>query len=123
MKTLISALIAASLFVAPAMVTAHGTVTAKHGGVVVEAHDLNFELVSTTDGAHLYIVDHGQPMKPTNMSGKLTVLNGAEQSEAPLKAEADRLEAAGIKLVKGAKVVAILSAPTKKTMTVRFVIK
>lgn len=102
---------------------AHGENKPKHGGVVSAASDLHFELVATPTGAAIYIDDHGKPMAPTGMTGKLTVLNGTEKSEADLVAAADKLEAKGLKLVKGAKVVAALTTPAKKAITVRFTVK
>lgn len=102
---------------------AHGE-KAKHGGVVQVSSDLSFELVSKGDGATIYVEDHGKPFATTGMSGKLTVLNGAEKSEAELKPAGDnRLEAQGVKLVKGSKAVASLTTPKKKTVSVRFAVK
>lgn len=102
---------------------AHGGAKPKHGGVVATASDLGFELVGTPGGAAIYIEDHGKPMAPTGMSGKLTVLNGAEKSEAELAVAGDKLEAKGVKLAPGAKVVAALTTPAKKAITVRFTVK
>lgn len=102
---------------------AHGENKPRHGGVVSAASDLHFELVSTPTGAAIYIDDHGKPVAPTGMSGKLTVLNGAEKSEAALVVAGDKLEAQGIKLARGAKVVAALTTPARKAITVRFAIK
>lgn len=102
---------------------AHGDAKAKHGGVVAVASDLGFELVSTPTGVAIYMEDHGKPMAPTGMSGKLTVLRGAEKSQADLVAVGDKLEAKGVKLVPGAKVVAALTTPAKKAITVRFMVK
>ena len=102
---------------------AHGGAKAKHGGVVATASDLGFELVGTPTGAAIYIEDHGKPMAPAGMSGKLTVLNGAEKSEAELAVAGDKLEAKGVKLAPGAKVVAALTTPAKKAITVRFTVK
>ena len=102
---------------------AHGGAKPKHGGVVAVASDLGFELVGTATGAAIYVEDHGQPMAPAGMSGKLTVLNGAEKSEAELVVAGDKLEAKGVKLAPGAKVVAALTTPTKKAITVRFTVK
>jgi hypothetical protein len=102
---------------------AHGGAAPKHGGVVQTASDLSFELVGTPDGAVVYVEDHGKPFPPTGMSGKLTVLNGKEKSEAPLAAAGDRLEAKGIKLTKGARAVAALTTADKKAITVRFTVK
>jgi hypothetical protein len=102
---------------------AHGEAKARHGGVVATASDLNFELVGTAAGAVIYIDDHGRPMPPTGMTGKLTVLKGSEKTEAELAVSGDRLEAKGVKLASGAKVVAALSTASKKAITVRFTVK
>lgn len=102
---------------------AHGGAQPKHGGVVATASDLGFELVGTPTGAAIYVEDHGKPMAPTGMSGKLTVLNGAEKSEADLVVAGDKLEAKGVKLVAGAKVVAALTTSSKKAITVRFTVR
>lgn len=122
-KSLLSAVLlaAAALVAQPAL--AHGGAKAKHGGIVQTASDLSFELVPTADGAVIYLEDHGKALAPTGFGGKLTVLNGANKSEAPLTAGADRLEAKGVKLDKGAKVVAIVTTAQKKDITVRFAIK
>jgi hypothetical protein len=102
---------------------AHGGSGPKHGGTVATASDLSFELVGTADGAAVYIEDHGRAMPPNGLSGKLTVLNGAEKSEAPLAAAGDKLEAKGIKLTKGATAVAVLTNAQQKSITVRFAVK
>ncbi len=102
---------------------AHGENKPRHGGIVATAGDLHFELVGTPTGALIYIDDHGKPMAPTGISGKLTVLNGAEKSEAALVVSGDRLEAQGLKLARGAKAVAALTTPAKKAITVRFTVK
>lgn len=102
---------------------AHGGAKAKHGGVVATASDLGFELVGTPDGAAIYVEDHGKPIAPTGLKGKLTVLNGAEKSEAELVAAGDKLEAKGIKLAPGAKVVAALVTSAAKAITVRFTVR
>jgi hypothetical protein len=102
---------------------AHGGAKAKHGGVVAVASDLGFELVGRAGGAAIYVEDHGKPMVPTAMTGKLTVLNGAEKYGAELTVAGDKLEAKGVKLAAGAKVVAALTAPAKKAITVRFTVK
>ncbi len=102
---------------------AHGGAKPKHGGVVATASDLGFELVGTPTGAVIYVDDHGKAMVPTGMSGKLTVLNGADKSEAELVVVGDKLEAKGVKLAAGAKVVAVLTTPAKKAITARFTVK
>ena len=118
-----SALCAASLLAAPT-VFAHGDAKPQHGGIVRTASDLSFELVTAADGATLYVIDHGKDYDTAGVSGKLTVLNGADKSEADLKpAGGNKLEAKGVKLGKGAKAVAALQTADKKTVTVRFTVK
>jgi hypothetical protein len=102
---------------------AHGAAPARHGGVVQTASDMSFELVAVADGAALYVVDHDDDYDARQMSGKLTVLNGTEKSEAELKpAGGNKLEAKGVKLGKGAKVVAAVTEG-RKTISVRFTVK
>ena len=102
---------------------AHGAAEPAHGGVVQTASDLSFELVATADGAAIYIVDHDEDADASKFGGKVTVLNGAEKAEAPLKsAGGNKLEAAGVRLSKGAKAVATLSH-SGKSITVRFTVK
>jgi hypothetical protein len=103
---------------------AHGDAKPMHGGVVQEASDLQFELVADGTGAALYVVDHGKPADTAKMSGKLTVLNGKEKSEAELKpAGSNKLQAADVKLAPGAKAVARVSGAAGKVITVRFTLK
>jgi hypothetical protein len=102
---------------------AHGGAKPKHGGVIATSSDLSFELVGTADGAVIYVEDHGKPLVPTGMSGKLTVLNGDEKWEAPIAAAGDKLEAKNVKIAKGAKAVAALTTAQQKAITVRFTVK
>jgi hypothetical protein len=104
---------------------AHGDAVAKHGGIVKNSDDVGYELVVKPDGADLYVYDHEQDMQTAKLTGKLTVLNGTTKSEVPLTpAGGNRMEAKGVKIVPGAKVVAALVAPDRATaMTVRFNVK
>jgi hypothetical protein len=102
---------------------AHGGAAPKHGGVIATASDLSFELVARDGGAVIYVEDHGKPMVPTGLKGKLTVLQGDQKSEAELVPAGDKLEAKGIKLASGAKAVASLTTSAAKAITVRFTVK
>lgn len=102
---------------------AHGPSKAQHGGVVQTAADLSFELVPQGDSAALYVVDHDEPADVSQMSGKLTVLDGSSKSEAELKQAGDNKLEAAAKLAPGAKVVATLSTAGGKAITVRFTVK
>ena len=121
-KILTAAVLSMSLLGSGAAL-AHGGAKPKHGGIVQTASDLSFELVGQPDGVVLYVEDHGKPMSVDGMSGKLTVLKGSERSEAALAVAGDKLEAKGIKLAPGAKVVAALQTANKKAITVRFTVK
>jgi len=119
----VASVLAASALTSP-FATAHGAAEPMHGGVVQTAADLSFELVATAEGAVIYIVDHEVDADASRFEGKLTVLNGAEKSDAPLKsAGGNKLEAKGVRLSKGAKAVAVLTTPSKKSLTVRFTVK
>lgn len=116
----LSAVLAALTF----NVQAHGDAKPMHGGIVQVASDIQYELVRQPSGAALYIVDHGKPADATKMGGKLTVLQGAQKSEAELKpAGGNKLEAADVTLAPGAKVVASVKGAGGKTATVRFTVK
>jgi hypothetical protein len=124
MKKILSAVLLGSSLVVASAALAHSGQQPKHGGIVRDASELSFELVPQAEGALLYVEDHGKPLATQGMSGKLTVLNGSQKSEAELKPAGDnKLEAKGVKLEKGAKAVASLSTAAKKTVTVRFTVK
>jgi hypothetical protein len=116
-------LLSALTLVLTSPAAAHGGAKPKHGGVVAVAADLSFELVGTPQGAVIHVEDHGKPLSTAGMTGSLTVLQGSAKQEAVLSATGERLEAAGVKLAPGAKVVASLTTPAKKAITVRFPVK
>lgn len=123
MKKLLTAVVLGLSALSFNLAFAHGGSEPKHGGVVQTASDLSFELVGTPDGALIYIEDHGKPLAPTGFKGKLTVLSGANKSEAALVVVDNKLQAKGIQLAKGAKVVAALVTPAAKAITVRFTVR
>jgi hypothetical protein len=124
MKKIVQALILGASLVTATAALAHGGDKPKHGGILQSASELSFELVPQSDGALLYVEDHGKPLATQGMSGKLTVLNGDQKAEADLKPSGDnRLEAKGVKLGSGAKAVAALTTAAKKVVTVRFTVK
>ena len=123
MKKLLTVMVLALSVLSINGAMAHGDAKARHGGAVAMASDLGFELVGTPVGAVIYIEDHGKPLAPAGMTGRLTVLKGGETTEAELTVAGDKLEAKGLKLAPGAKVVAALTTPAKKAITVRFTVK
>ena len=124
MKHLISVtgLVLACLSINPA--EAHGDAKPIHGGIVQKVNDVGFELVVQADGATIYLMDHGKPMASKGITGKLTILQGSNKTEADIKEAGDNtLRVLGVKLGKGDKLVAALSNVGGKNMTVRFTIK
>lgn len=119
----IATLFGASILALSPAALAHGGAQAAHGGIVQVAHDISFELVSQPDGATLYLVDHGKPMPSQGITGRLTILNKGQKTEADVKPAGDnKLVAAGLPLSPGAKVVAVLNGVGGKTVTVRFTV-
>ena len=103
---------------------AHNDPTPNHGGVVQMDGEIKFELVASSDGAELYLSDHGAAMPTGKLAGKLTVMSGTARTETKLEPTAgDKFVARGVKLAKGDKVIAIVTLEDKMTSSVRFVIK
>lgn len=96
-----------------------------HGGVVVEANDVDFELVAKADSIALFVRDHGKPASTQGATAKVMLLNGTEKSEASLAPAGDnKLEAKGaFKVGSGTKAVATVTLAGKKPVNVRFAIK
>ncbi len=96
----------------------------KHGGVVVETKAGDLELVAKPELIVIHVSDHGKPMKLTSASGKVSVFNGNDKSEAPLALVGDKLEAKGsFKLGAGTKVLADLAVNGKPAVAARFTLK
>lgn len=115
-------LLAAAVIVMPA--AAADDHTPKHGGVVVETKAGDLELVAKPDLIRVHVSDHGKPMKLTSGTGKVTVFNGAEKTEAPLALVGDKLEAKGaFKVAPGTKVLAEVSLNGKPAVAARFTLK
>ena len=118
----VTGLVLAGLSINPAQ--AHDDAKPIHGGIVQKVNDVGFELVLQADGATIYLMDHGKPMASKGITGKLTVLQGSNKTEADIKEAGDNtLRVLGLKLGKGDKLVAALSNVGGKSITVRFTIK
>lgn len=123
MKKLLNALVLGLSFVLVPPAMSHGE-KPRHGGVVSQAKDLNFEMVNQNGKAVIYILDHGLPVDTSEASGKLTTLNGSEKTETNLQpAGENRLASVNsVSLDKGAKAIASLTLGQKK-VSVRFAVK
>jgi hypothetical protein len=96
----------------------------KHGGIVVEAKDMDYEIVAKPDLMQIYLRDHDKPMKVDGAKAKVTLLNGSEKSEVELQPAGDKLEAKGtFKVAKGTKGIALVTLAGKSATTVRFEVK
>ena len=96
-----------------------------HGGVVVEASDMTFELLAKSDVITIHVRDHGKAASVKGATGKLTMLSGSAKSEATLAPVGDdKLEARGsFQVAAGTKIVATINLNGKKPINVRFAIK
>ncbi len=98
--------------------------TPKYGGVVVETKAGDIEIVAKSDTIQIYVSDHGKPQTLDGAKAKVTLLNGAEKSEAQLVPAGDKLEAKGsFKVAKGTKGIAVVTLPGKPGATARFEVK
>lgn len=96
----------------------------KHGGVVQETKAGDMELVAKPELIQIHVSDHGKAMKLTSGTGKVTVFNGSDKTEAPLTLVGERLEAKGnFKVAPGTKVLAEVALNGKPAVAARFTIK
>jgi uncharacterized Zn-binding protein involved in type VI secretion len=122
MKTVAAALLVARTINLPAFAAEDHT--PKHGGVVVETKAGDLELVAKPELIVIHVSDHGKPVKLTSASGKVTVFNGNDKTEAPLALVGDKLEARGsFKVGAGTKVLAEVSLNGKPAASARFTLK
>lgn len=123
LKQSICAVALACAVIASPGALAHDDPKARHGGIVQVVNDVSYELVARNGSVEIHVTDHGKPVATAGMTGKLTIMVGAQTSNAELVATGDRLEAKGITLAKGAKVVAVLATAKKSAVTVRFTVR
>ena len=118
MKKLLIPLLAASVLALP--VVAAEDHAPKFGGVVVETKAGDLELVAKPELIVIHVSDHGKPMKLTSASGKVTVFNGSDKTEAPLAIIGDKPEAKGsFKVGAGTKVLAEVALNGKHAVSAR----
>ena len=91
-----------------------------HGGVIVEAKDIDIELVAKPDSLSLYLTDHGKPISIDGGTAKLTVLIGSEKKDFELLPNEGKLEVKGnFTIPKGTKAIAVIKIKAK-VITARF---
>ena len=96
----------------------------KHGGLVVEVRDMDYELVAMPDTIQLYVRDHDKPVDLSHASAKITLLVGTDRQEVHAQPADGKLEARGhFRVVAGTKVIAQMTLNGKAAGTARFVLK
>jgi hypothetical protein len=118
-------LCAALIFSSASMAMAAGSHDHKprHGGVVVEVKEMDYELVAKPDTLQLYVRENDKPKAVGKMTAKVTLLVGTEKQEVELKPAGEKLEAKGsFKVPAGTKAVVLVNVDGKPS-TARFVLK
>jgi hypothetical protein len=124
MKLRSLAIAAAFVFSTLALAEGSHEHAAKHGGIVVGAKSLDFEVVARPELLQVYVSDHGKPVKLDGATGKVTLLNGAEKTEVLLLPAGGRFEARGVfKVAAGTKGLASVTLAGKGPVVVRFAVK
>ncbi len=96
----------------------------KHGGVVTEVKDVEFELVAKPEVIRLYLRDHGKPMSVKDAAAKVTLESKNEKSEVMLAPLGEKLEAKGsFKVAAGTKATAVVTVAGRAPATARFTLK
>jgi hypothetical protein len=114
---------AAMLLSSPAL--SHGSTKPRHGGQVEMSGETLVEMVRNAGGVSLFVRYDDDPVPAAGMTGKITVTEGTTKSSAPLvPGPGNRLDAAGLKIPVGAKVVVMLvTEATQSRSVVNFVAK
>jgi hypothetical protein len=122
---LVQIIIVAATIIASTSIFAHSYNKPKHGGVVQEINEIQYELLAKPTTLSIYVYDHEKKMDAKGATAKVTLLNGAEKSEATLvHAGENKLEATGTFNVKsGTKAVAVVTLAGKGATSMRFVVQ
>ena len=120
----LASIVFAAFAVGPVMASGDHGHAPKNGGIVVETKSGDFEIVAKPDLLQIFISDHGKPVSLEGAKAKVTLLNGAEKSEAELLPAGNKMEAKGsFKVAKGTKGIAVLTLAGKPPATARFEVK
>ena len=102
----------------------HQDVKSRHGGVVVEVSDVEYELVRRDAALVIYVSDHGKPIATKGWSGSITTLSGEKASAELVAAAENVLEVrGGLQVKPGTRLLATIQPPGKKPVQVRFTSK
>ena len=120
----LASIVFAAFAVGPVMASGDHGHAPKNGGIVVETKAGDFEIVAKPDLLQIFISDHGKPVSLEGAKAKVTLLNGAEKSEAELLPAGNKMEVKGsFKVAKGTKGIAVLTLAGKPPATARFEVK
>jgi len=120
MKSIMVIVILLISFISPAHAGAGHELKPMHGGVMVEAKDIDVELVAKPDSLSLYLMDHGKPIPIDGGTAKLTVLIGSDKKDYELLPNGGKFEVKGsFNIPKGSKVIVVIKIKTK-VITARF---
>ena len=96
----------------------------RHGGVVVEVNEVDYELVGRDGTFVIHVSDHGKPVSTKGWSGNISTLGGDKASAELAPSGENLLEVKGTMKVKpGTRLLATIQAPGKKPLQIRFTTK
>jgi hypothetical protein len=124
MKMLTTTIAAISIALFAITASAHGDNKSKHGGLVKEVNEIQYEIVAKPEQITIHVTDHGEKIKLKDASGKLTMLVGKDKTEVPLTVVGDDMLVAKGKfnVAKGVKVLAMIKN-AGKTASVSWTLK
>ena len=124
MKTLLTIITAVTVSLFSITAAAHGDNKPKHGGLVKEVNEIQYELVAKPDQITIYVFDHGEKITLKDASGKLTLLVGKIKTEVPLIAGGDNMLVAkgSFNVSKGTKALAVIKI-AGKSASVNWILK
>ena len=99
----------------------HQKVKPRHGGVVVEVADVEYELARRNDAHVIFVSDHGKSVQTKGWSGTIAIVGGEKQSAELVGTSDSVLEIKGqLNIKAGTRLLATIQAPGKKPVQVRF---
>ena len=120
----LSMLVAAFFSAASLAADKHHESKPRHGGVMVEVNEVEYELVTRDGNVVIHVSDHGKPVSTKGWSGNIALVGG-EKASAELAPSGDNLLTAkgALPVKSGARLLATIQAPGKKPVQVRFSVK
>lgn len=96
----------------------------RHGGVVTEVNEVDYELVMRHGNVVIHVSDHGKPVRTKGWSGTIATVGGEKASAELVPAGDNQLQAKGTLPIKpGSRLLATIQPPGKKPLQVRFTAK